>query len=149
MNGIKADAEAHLAELSMENPEDIDRIYYYKAAIDTCEGVINYAHRIAARARELAAVEQNAQRRAELLTIAEVNQNVPANPPKTLQEALQSIWTVESLFEIEENQTGLSLGRVDQYCYPMFEADIREGRLTHEGALELMQAFIIKCAELM
>lgn len=64
--------------------------------------MINYAHRIAARARELAAVEQNAQRRAELLTIAEVNQNVPANPPKTLQEALQSIWTVESLFEIEE-----------------------------------------------
>lgn len=56
---------------------------------------------------------------------------------------------MESLFEIEENQTGLSLGRVDQYCYPMFEADIREGRLTHEDALELLQAFIIKCAELM
>ncbi|WP_317987411.1 pyruvate formate lyase family protein, partial [Raoultella ornithinolytica] len=32
MNGIKTDAEAHLASLSMENPEDIDRIYYYKAA---------------------------------------------------------------------------------------------------------------------
>ncbi|MFR6578603.1 MAG: pyruvate formate lyase family protein, partial [Klebsiella pneumoniae] len=149
MNGIKADAEAHLASLSMENPEDIDRIYYYKAAIETCEGVVNYARRIAAHARELAAKEQNAQRRAELLTIAEVNENVPANPPKTLQEALQSIWTVESLFEIEENQTGLSLGRVDQYCYPMFEADIREGRLTHDTALELLQAFIIKCAELM
>jgi formate C-acetyltransferase len=43
MNGIKADAEAHLASLSMENPEDIDRIYYYKAAIETCEGVVNYA----------------------------------------------------------------------------------------------------------
>lgn len=50
MNGIKADAGAHLASLSMENPEDIDRIYYYKAAIETCEGVINYSHRIAARA---------------------------------------------------------------------------------------------------
>ena len=149
MNGIKADAEAHLASLSMENPEDIDRIYYYKAAIETCEGVVNYARRIAAHARELAAKEQNAQRRAELLTIADVNENVPANPPKTLREALQSIWTVESLFEIEENQTGLSLGRVDQYCYPMFEADIREGRLTHDTALELLQAFIIKCAELM
>ncbi|MDR8279914.1 hypothetical protein FPK83_28385, partial [Acinetobacter baumannii] len=74
MNGIKADAEAHLASLSMENPEDIDRIYYYKAAIETCEGVVNYARRIAAHARELAAKEQNAQRRAELLTIAEVNE---------------------------------------------------------------------------
>lgn len=149
MNGIKADALAHLEQLSMENPEDIDRIYFYKAAVETCEGVINYSHRIAAHARELASKEQNALRRAELMTIAEVNQNAPANPPKTFQEALQSIWTIESLFEVEENQTGLSLGRVDQYCYPMFEADIREGRLTHEGALEMMQAFIIKCAELM
>ncbi|WP_345828649.1 choline trimethylamine-lyase [Pantoea sp. BRR-3P] len=149
MNGIKADAQAHLASLSMENPEDIDRIYYYKAAIETCEGVMSYARRIAAQARELAVSEPNAQRRAELLTIAEVNENVPANPPKTLQEALQSIWTVESLFEIEENQTGLSLGRVDQYCYPMFAEDIREGRLTAETAVEMLQAFIIKCAELM
>lgn len=28
MNGIKADAQAKLAELSMENPADIDRIYF-------------------------------------------------------------------------------------------------------------------------
>lgn len=149
MNGIKADAEAHLARLSMENPEVIDRIYFYKAAIETCTGVVNYAGRIARQARELAEREQNAERRAELLAIAHVNENVPANPPATLQEALQSIWTLESLFEVEENQTGLSLGRVDQYCYPLYEADIREGRLTRETALELLQAFIIKCAELM
>lgn len=149
MDGIKADAQAHLAALSMENPDDIDRIYYYKAAIETCEGVVSYARRIAAHARELAAKEQDARRRAELLTIAEVNENVPAKPPKTLQEALQSVWTVESLFEVEENQTGLSLGRLDQYALPMYEADIRDGRLTRESALEMMQAFIIKCAELM
>lgn len=149
MNGIKADAEAKLAALSMENPDDIDKIYYYKASIETCEGVMAYGRRLAAHARELAAKEMNPQRRAELLTIADVNENVPANPPKTLQEALQSIWTVESLFEVEENQTGLSLGRLDQYCYPMFRADIDSGRLTHEQALEMMQAFIIKCAELM
>ena len=149
MNGIKADAQAKLAELNMENPEDIDRIYYYKASIETCEGVVAYAHRIAERARELAAKETDQKRREELLTIAEVNQNVPANPPTTLQEALQSIWTIESLFEIEENQTGLSLGRVDQYCFPMYENDIKTGRLTQDQALEMMQAFIIKCAELM
>lgn len=149
MNGIKADAEARLAALSMENPEDIDKIYFYKASIETCEGVVAYAKRLANHARELAEKETNPERKAELLTIAEVNENVPANPPKTLQEALQSIWTVESLFEIEENQTGLSLGRVDQYCYPMFQADIESGRLNRDQALELMEAFIIKCAELM
>nr|WP_317697437.1 choline trimethylamine-lyase [Serratia sp. UGAL515B_01] len=149
MKGIKADAQQRLDALSMENPEDIDKIYFYKSAIETCEGVMAYARRIAEKARELAADEQDPARRAELLVIAETNENVPANPPKTLQEALQSIWTVESLFEVEENQTGLSLGRVDQYCYPMYKADIDSGRLTQEQALELLQAFIIKCAELM
>ncbi|RYC41062.1 choline trimethylamine-lyase [Pectobacterium zantedeschiae] len=149
MKGIKADAQKKLAELSMEDPAHIDRIYFYKAAIETCDGVMAYASRIAAQAREQAAQEDNALRRAELLMIADVNENVPANPPKTLQEALQSIWTLESLFEIEENQTGISLGRVDQYCYPMYEADIQSGRLTRGQALELLQMFILKCAELM
>jgi len=149
MNGIKADAQEKLASLSMEEPDNIDKIYFYKAAIETCEGVVAYAQRIAEKARELAAVEQDPVRRAELLTIAQTNENVPANPPQTFQEALQSIWTVESLFEVEENQTGLSLGRVDQYCYPMYQSDIASGRVTQEQALELLQAFIIKCAELM
>lgn len=149
MKGIKADAQAKLSELGMEDPAHIDRIYFYKAAIETCDGVMAYASRIAVQAREQATQENDALRRAELLLIADVNENVPANPPKTLQEALQSIWTLESLFEIEENQTGISLGRVDQYCYPMYEADIQSGRLTREQALELLQMFIIKCAELM
>ncbi|WP_282177684.1 choline trimethylamine-lyase [Vibrio nereis] len=149
MNGIKADAQEKLASLSMENPDDIDQIYFYKASIETCDGVIAYSHRLAAHALELAEKETDPQRRAELLTIAQTNENVPANPPKTLQEALQSIWTIESLFEVEENQTGLSLGRLDQYCYPMYRADIDSGRLTENQALEMMQAFIIKCAELM
>lgn len=149
MSGIKADAERHLAALDMENPDDIDRIYFYKAALDTCDGVMAYARRVAERARQLAAQETDPQRRAELLTIADTNENVPANPPQTLQEALQSIWTLESLFEVEENQTGLSLGRLDQFCYPMYQADIASGRLSQAQALELLQAFIIKCAELM
>ncbi|WP_067583348.1 choline trimethylamine-lyase [Endozoicomonas ascidiicola] len=149
MKGVQDEARAHLANLSMENPEDIDRIYFYKAALDTTEGVMIYARRIAAQAREMAARENDPARRQDLLTIADVNECVPAYPPQTFQEALQSVWTVESLFEVEENQTGLSLGRMDQYCLPMYQADIDSGRLTRDQAVELMQAFIIKCSELM
>ncbi|MHC1749685.1 MAG: choline trimethylamine-lyase [Cellulosilyticaceae bacterium] len=149
MNGIKAEAEEKLTHLSMENPEDIDKIYYYKAAIETCEGVMAYSRRLAAHARELAIKEPNAKRKAELFKIAEVNENVPANPPKTFQEALQTVWTVESLFEVEENQTGLSLGRVDQYMLPMFENDIKSGNITKEEAFDLMGCFLIKCSEMM
>ena len=149
MKGVQNEARENLAKLTMENPDHIDRIYFYKAAIETTEGVMAYASRLADHARSLASAETDPVRRQELLTIADVNERVPANPPQTFQEALQSIWTVESLFEVEENQTGLSLGRVDQYCYPMYKADIESGRLTEEKACEMMQAFIIKCAELM
>ncbi|MDY0263048.1 MAG: choline trimethylamine-lyase [Syntrophotalea acetylenica] len=149
VSGIKAEAEANLATLSMDVPEDIDRIYFYKAAIHTCDGIITYASRLSAYARELAGKEQNPGRKAELEKIAEVNARVPANPPRTFQEALQSIWTIESLFVIEENQTGLSLGRLDQYVYPCYEADVKAGKLEETEAFELLSCFIIKCAEMM
>ncbi|APG25295.1 choline trimethylamine-lyase [Syntrophotalea acetylenica] len=149
VSGIKAEAEANLATLSMDVPEDIDRIYFYKAAIHTCDGIITYASRLSAYASELAGKEQNPGRKAELEKIAEVNARVPANPPRTFQEALQSIWTIESLFVIEENQTGLSLGRLDQYVYPCYEADVKAGKLEETEAFELLSCFIIKCAEMM
>lgn len=88
------------------------------------------------------------QRKVELETIAEVNARVPANPPETFQEALQAIWTIQSLFLMEENQCSTSLGRIDQYVYPCFEADIREGKITQEYELDLMGCFIIKCSEM-
>ncbi|MGL4861214.1 MAG: choline trimethylamine-lyase, partial [Enterobacteriaceae bacterium] len=149
MNGVKKDAEERMALLTMEEPDHIEKIYFYKSVIDVCDGVMIYAKRMANHARELAARENDPVRRAELITIADTCDYVPANPPRTLQEALQSVWTVETLFELEENQTGLSLGRVDQYCYPFYKADIESGRLTDAQALELLQCFIIKCSELM
>lgn len=149
MLGIKAEAEEHLKTLSRENPEDIDKIYFYTSAIETCEGVMAYAKRLSDYAYELAEKETNPQRKAELLKIAEVNLRVPANPASTFQEALQSVWTLESLFVLEENQTGLSLGRADQYFYPFYEADKKAGRLSDEEAFDLFGSFIIKCSEMM
>ncbi|MCD6527730.1 MAG: choline trimethylamine-lyase [Desulfuromonas sp.] len=147
--GIKAEAQDHLENLSMDIPEDIDKIYYYKAIILTCEGVIAYANRLSAYATELAEKEVCPERKAELLQIAEVNSRVPENPPTTFQEALQSIWTVESLFVVEENQTGISLGRVDQYVFPFYEADVKAGRIDQDQAFELLTAFLLKTGEMM
>lgn len=148
IGGIKAEAEAHLAELSGDAPEDKDKISFYQAAIETCEGILIYADRLSAHARELAGREQDETRKAELEKIAEVNARVPAHPPETFQEALQSIWTIQSLFLMEENQCSTSLGRFDQYVYPCYEADIKAGTLDDALALELMGCFIIKCSEM-
>ncbi len=47
MIDIQNEAKAHLEELDYENPEDIEKIYFYKSIIDTTEGVMIYARRMA------------------------------------------------------------------------------------------------------
>lgn len=149
MLDIQAEAKEHLKHLDYANPEDIEKIYFYKSVIDTTEGVMIYARRLSQYAAELAAKESNPVRKAELLKISEVNAKVPAHKPETFWEAIQAVWTVESLLEVEENQTGMSIGRVDQYMYPFYKADKEAGRLTDYEAFELAGCMLIKMSEMM
>ena len=38
----------------MENPEDIPKTYYYKAVLESVEGILNYSNRMADKALEMA-----------------------------------------------------------------------------------------------
>lgn len=149
MIDIQNEAKAHLEELDYENPDDIEKIYFYKSIIDTTEGVMIYARRMADYAAELAAKESNPRRKAELLKISEVNRKVPPHKPETFWEAIQAVWTIESLLVVEENQTGMSIGRVDQYMYEYFQADLDEGRMNEFQAFELAGCMLIKMSEMM
>ena len=149
MLDIQREAKEHLEKLAYENPEDLDKIYYYKALVDTTEGVMIYAKRMSQYAAEKAGKESDPKRKAELLKIAEVNARVPAHAPATFWEAVQSVWTIESLLLVEENQTGMSIGRVDQYMYPFYKADIESGRMTDYEAFDLAGCMLIKMSEMM
>lgn len=149
MNDIQREAREHLEKLDYENPEDIDKIYFYKGLIETAEGVKIYAKRLSDYAYELANKETDPKRKKELLKISEVNAKVPANKPETFWEAVQSVWTIESLLTVEENQTGMSIGRVDQYMYPYYRADIDSGRMNDFEAFELAGCMLIKMSEMM
>ena len=149
MKDIQKEAIEHLKELDYENPEDIEKIYFYKSIVDTTEGVMIYAKRMSEYAAELASKERDPKRKAELLKISEVNAKVPANKPETFWEAIQAVWTIESLLVVEENQTGMSIGRVDQYMYPYYKNDIESGRLNDYQAFELAGCMLIKMSEMM
>ena len=149
MLDIVAEAKEKLEGLDYLNPEDMDKIYFYKSLIDTAEGVMIYAKRLSDYACELAAKESDPKRKAELERISAVNARVPAHKPETYWEALQSVWTVESLLVVEENQTGMSIGRVDQYMYPFYKADIEAGRMSDYEAFDLSGCLLVKCSEMM
>jgi len=53
---------------------------------------------------------------------------VPAQPPRSLLEALQAVWLVHTAVGIAEKcDASLSLGRIDQYLYPFYRADLDRG----------------------
>lgn len=149
MQDIQDEAKEHLAHLDYENPDDLDKIYFYKSIVETTEGVMIYARRLSDYALEKARSEQNPRRRAELEQIAANLRNVPAHKPTTFWEAIQSVWVIESLLPVEENQTGMSIGRVDQYMYPFYKADIESGRLNNYQAFDLAGCMLIKMSEMM
>ncbi len=149
MLDIQAEAREKLEHLDYASPADIDKIYFYKSIIETAEGVMIYARRLSAHAADLAARETDPKRKAELLRIAEVNARVPAHAPSNFWEAIQAVWTVESLLVVEENQTGMSIGRVDQYMYPFYKADLESGRMTEYEAFDLAGCMLVKMSEMM
>ncbi|EOH99241.1 PFL2/glycerol dehydratase family glycyl radical enzyme [Enterococcus moraviensis ATCC BAA-383] len=149
MLDIQKEAKEHLEKLNYENPDDIQKIYFYKSLIDTTEGVMIYARRMSEYAAQLAQKETNPKRKAELQKISEINAKVPANKPETFWEAIQAVWTIESLLVVEENQTGMSIGRVDQYMYPFFKNDLEKGKMNEFEAFELAGCMLIKMSEMM
>jgi len=143
--GIKKDAEERLARLDHSNPDELKKVPFLQGVIMAMEAAAEIGKRFAARARELAEEEVDTKRKAELLKIAEVCNWVPANPARTFYEAIQSIWFTHILHWWEtRDAASISPGRMDQYLYPYFEADIREERITKEKVQELIDCFLLR-----
>ena len=63
---------------------------------------------------------------------------------RTLHEALQTLRILHYAMWCE-GEYHCGLGRIDQYLFPYYEADVKAGRLTEETALEEMEEFFISC----
>ena len=69
---------------------------------------------------------------------------VPRKGARTLHEALQSLRILHFAMWCE-GEYHCGLGRIDQYLFPYYDADLKAGRLTDETALEELEEFFIAC----
>lgn len=128
--------------------EDQQRVDYWNACIIQCEGLIEYAHRMADEAERQAAACGDPKRKQELLTIAANCRVVPENPPQNFQQALQLVWFVHVYFHIEVCTTANGFGRFDQYMWPFYEKDvIIDKAITKGEAMEMLECFYLKACE--
>ncbi|MCD8097334.1 MAG: formate C-acetyltransferase/glycerol dehydratase family glycyl radical enzyme [Lachnospiraceae bacterium] len=137
-----------LAALDMEKDDYVEKREFYLAAVEAMKAVVLYAHRFAALAREMAEDEKDAERKKELLQIAENCTNVPAKPAGSYWEALQFLYFIQLSIQLEGNGLAISIGRMDKFLYPFYEADEKAGKLNHAEALELMECLYLKLAEI-
>ncbi len=138
--GLKNEALKALEALD-ENDERAD---FYKAVIMELESSSLYIRRYAELAYKRAELEENPVRKTELFQIAENCSQIAENPAQTMWQALQLWHFATTITEIESNGHSISYGRMDQWLYPYYEADLKEGRINKEFAEELIECAYIK-----
>ena len=136
-NGLIAQIDARLDRIQRDQPGEAAKADVLQAMKIVAEAYIVFCGRISDHAAALARVETNPVRKAELRTMASNCRRVVAEPPTTFWEACQCAWF--SFFFLPD-----APGRIDQYLYPLYKADLEKGGITREFAKELLASLWIK-----
>ncbi|MGI6238318.1 MAG: glycyl radical protein [Christensenellales bacterium] len=131
-------AQEKLDALDLTDYKNIEKSYFYRAILITIDAARDFASRYAALAEEMANAEGEPARKAELLEMARILRKVPYEPAETLNEAVQALWLVHLILQIESNGHSLSYGRLDQYLGAYYDADLAAGRTSEADACELL-----------
>jgi formate C-acetyltransferase len=124
-----------------------------EAMIISLEGLAVYSKNLARQANKEAAIEPDPVRKTELERLASICERVVEHPAQTLDEAVNAVWITMVGAHIENTNAGLSLGRLDQWFQPYFEADMEKLTTRQEReeyikrAIELIGCFFFRCKD--
>ncbi len=147
-SGIKDIALKEKAKLKVSDGDYAERESFLRAVIISCDAAISYAERYAQLAQKQASECADETRKQELLQIALNCKNVPKYGAKTFYEACQSFWFVQHLIQVESSGHSISPGRFDQYMYPYYEKDLKNGKIEPHFAQELIDCIWVKLNDL-
>ena len=137
------EAQAHIDDFIENERQGPQKFYFWKAAIIVCEACIHLSHRYAGLAGQMAEKEEDPVRKAELLEMRDACLRVPEYPARTFHEALQSMSITGICKAIEHPMHNHpQWGRGDQYLYPYFIKDIKEGRISMDKAMNMLAELI-------
>ncbi len=136
LTGLLDDTAQARASLGDDITED--QAAFYNALEIVYGAAIDFASRLSAFAEQSA--ERDPENSEKLRTIASALSNVPAHRPRTFHEALQFMWIMHELIEME-GENVRSMGQLDRTLYPFYRADIEAGRVTEDHARELIKYF--------
>jgi formate C-acetyltransferase len=118
-----------IGQIRREIPKaDPEKKIYLEAMEIALQATVSWANRYADLAGKLAAAEANPETQQRLNLISATCRQVPLHPARNFHEALQAVWLVHVAVGISEGcDASLSLGRLDQFLYPLFKKDLDQG----------------------
>ena len=143
LRSYEARTQACMDALDLTDYKNLKKYYFYRSILIVIQAVKDFAARYADLA-EAQAKDAAPERASELKEMARILRKVPYNPADTFHEAVQSLWLVHLVLQIESNGHSLSYGRMDQYLYPYYKADLEDGLITEDSACELMTNLWLK-----
>lgn len=145
--GVYENARHCLETLDLSNPGAVQKYYFYQAEMIVCDAVRVWGQRYSEKILNMIDVEVDAQRRSELIALSDICNRIPWEPAETFWEALQSVWSVQLLTQLETDGVSISPGRLDQVLYPYFIN--KKGNGVCIPKQELLEAFWLKFSEIL
>lgn len=128
--GLMEEAKAHLQTCREDQKE------FYECMIITLEGACAFM----VRYHDLIMANDPDE---SLKHVADICLALSQRPAQDFHEALQSMWFLFVILQMESNASSFSPGRADRYLYPYYLKSKEQG-MTDEEALELIECLYLK-----
>lgn len=144
LGGYLQEIEKYHREVKRYEQDGIRKDQFYSALTISIKAFQTFITRFARLAAAQAKNETGSKRKQELITISRNCEIISEQVPQNFHQALQLVYFVQLILQIESNGHSVSLGRMDQYLYPFYKKDILTGNITDEFVSELFENTWIK-----
>lgn len=144
LSGYLEEIKDYHQKINRTEQEGIKKDHFYTALTISIRAFDTFILRYRDLALSLSKKETNKARENELLLIANNCELIATQPPQNFYQALQLVYFVQLVLQIESNGHSVSLGRMDQYLFPFYQKDKIQGKISEDFASELLENTWIK-----
>ncbi len=144
LSGYFKEIELYHKQVDRSGREGVRKDKFYTALAIGLESFQAFIRRYRDLAIYLSKEADDPAREKELQRIAVNCELIADQPPQDFYQALQLVYFVQLILQIESNGHSVSLGRLDQYLYPFYKNDLLTGKISEEFASEILENTWIK-----
>lgn len=145
LGGMKAYIRRYKDKLGFPvTAEEFEAFELYEAQLIVLDAWSDYFRRYAAFAKEQIKEYSSQQTKDELQNLGEICEHLAEGTPRTFWEAAQLCFALNNVMFMESNGHAIAMGRMDQFLYPFYKADMEKGVVTKDFVQQIIECYYLK-----